>query len=128
MATEQGQKDVIGFYTLSAFAVRPDHIETPKRPRPPPTIPATYIKAVGVHIEWQGKGLGTALMVHAMRQAVEFSEKIGSMAIVLDVIRDENYDRRFAFYEDLGFQPINDPDNRDRIYVSMRDVRATLDV
>lgn len=126
MATDEGQKDVIGFYTLNAFAVSPDHIETPKRPRPPPTIPATYIKAVAVHEDWQGKGIGRALMVHALRQAMEISEKVGSMAIVLEVLRDEAFERRFAFYEGLGFQPMNDPENTDRVYISMNDIRATL--
>ena len=126
MATEEGRKDVIGFYTLNAFAVSPDHIETPKRPRPPPTIPATYMKVVAVREDWQRRGLGRALMVHALRQAMEISEKVGSMAIVLDVLRDEAFERRFAFYRGLGFQLMNDPDNVDRVYVSMKDVRATL--
>ncbi len=126
MATEQGQSDVLGFYTLNAFAVSPGHIETPKRPRPPPTIPAIYIKVVAVHKDWQGKGIGRALMVHALRQALGISDKFGSMAIVLDVLRDNAFERRFAFYEELGFQPMNDPDNVDRVYISMNDVRATL--
>jgi len=126
VASKEGRQEVIGFYTLNAFAVSPDHIETPKRPRPPPTIPATYIKAVAVHKDQQGKGIGRALMVHALRQAMEISEKVGSMAIVLDVLRDESFERRFAFYEGLGFQPMNDPDNVDRIYINMSDIRATL--
>ncbi|MEL6646922.1 MAG: GNAT family N-acetyltransferase [Pseudomonadota bacterium] len=126
MATEEEQKEVIGFYTLSAFAVSPEYIKTPKRPRPPPTIPATYIKAVAVHEDWQGKGIGRALMVHALRQAMEISEKVGTMAIILDVLRDEAFDRRFAFYEGLGLQLMHDPENVDRVYISMNDVRATL--
>lgn len=126
VATEEGQKGVIGFYTLNAFAVSPDHIETPKRPRPPPTIPATYIKAVAVAEDWQGNGIGKALMVHALRQALVFSEKVGSVAVVLDVLRDEDFNRRFEFYKRFGFQPMHDPDNPDRVYISMNDVRATL--
>lgn len=126
MATHEGQKEVKGFYTLNAFAVSPDHIETPKRPRPPPTIPATYIKAVAVHEDWHGNGIGQALMVHALRQSMEISEKVGSMAVVLDVLRDKSFERRFAFYEGLGFQTMNDPDNVDRVYISMNDIRATL--
>lgn len=126
MVTEKGQKEVIGFYTLNAFAVSPNHIETPKRPRPPQTIPATYIKAVAVHKRLQAKGIGRALMIHALRQAMEISEKVGSMATVLDVLQDENFERRLAFYESLGFQPMNDPDNTNRVYISMNDIRATL--
>ncbi|MEL7429139.1 MAG: GNAT family N-acetyltransferase [Pseudomonadota bacterium] len=126
IATEEGRKEVIGFYTLNAFAVNCGHIETPKRPRPPPTIPATYMKAVAVHKEWQGKGIGRALMVHGLRQATEISEKVGSRAIVLDVLHDEAFDRRFEFYKGLGFRPMNDPENVDRVYITIEDIRATL--
>lgn len=128
MVTEEGQNEVIGFYTLNAFAVSPEHIETPKQPRPPPTIPTIYIKAVAVHENLQGKGIGKALMIHALRQAMEISEKIGSMAVVLDVLRDGSFERRFAFYESLGFQPMSDPDNIDRVYISINDIRTTLGV
>ncbi len=57
---------------------------------------------------------------------MEISEKVGLMAVILDVLRDEAFDRRFAFYEELGFQPMNDPDNVDRVYLSMNDIRASL--
>ncbi|GAA6210235.1 GNAT family N-acetyltransferase [Cognatishimia sp. WU-CL00825] len=126
MAARDGQNDVIGFYTLSAFAVSPDHITPPKRPRPPPSIPATYIKVVAVHKDWQAKGIGTALMVHALRKALEISGQIGTMAIVLDVLRDANFVRRAEFYQALGFRPMRDPENPDRVYLSMKDVAATL--
>lgn len=126
MATKEGQAEVIGFYTLNAFAINCAHIETPPRPRPPPTIPATYIKAIAVHREWQGKGIGRALMVHGLRQATEISEKVGSMAIVLDVLRDEAFERRFEFYKGLGFRLMNDPENVDRVYITVADIRATL--
>lgn len=128
MAVSEGQNDVVGFYTLNAFAVREDHIETPKRPRPPPTIPATYIKAVAVRDDMQGQGLGKALMIHAMRQALSIADKMGSAAIVLDVLRDTQFDRRLAFYENLGFHPLNDPESPDRLYIGMNDVRATFTV
>ena len=126
VATEEGQKDVVGVYTLNAFAIKPDHIETPKEPRPPPTIPAIYMKVVAVREDRQGMGLGKALMVNALRKSLEISKDVGSMAVVLDVLRDENFERRFAFYKNLGFQPLNDPKNADRVYISLNDVAATL--
>jgi ribosomal protein S18 acetylase RimI-like enzyme len=126
MITEEHKKDVLGFYTLNAFAVRSDHIETPDRPRPPPTIPATYIKAVGVHTDWQNNRLGETLMVHAMQKTLHHSKSVGTMAIVLDVLKDEQFERRWKFYENLGFRPMNDPDNKNRVFISMRDVSATL--
>lgn len=126
VATQEGGKEVLGFYTLNAFAICPEHVETPKRPTPPPTIPATYIKAVAVDQNWQGQGIGNALMIHALRKSLLYSDQIGSMAIVLDVLADDHVDRRRAFYAALGFKQMNDPNNANRMYLSMADVRTTL--
>lgn len=48
------------------------------------------------------------------------------MAIVLDVLRDEAFERRFEFYKGLGFRLMNDPENVDRVYITVADIRATL--
>lgn len=48
-------------------------------------------------------------------------------AIVLDVLEDGHFDRRWRFYEDLGFRPLGDPDNPNCVYIPMAAVRATLD-
>lgn len=54
----------------------------------------------------QGKGLGTALIIYAMRRGMGIAEQMGAAAIVLDVLRDDHFDRRWRFYEELGFRPL----------------------
>lgn len=126
MATVEGEKQVIGFYTLSAFAVCPDHIATAKRPRPPQTIPATYIKAVAMHKDWQRQGYGRALMIHALRNSLKIADAVGSMAVVLDILEDADFERRKAFYENLGFRPMGDPENPNRVFLSMNVIKSSL--
>lgn len=117
---------VLGFYTLGAMAVRADLGPKKWKRAGVPDIPVIYIRAVAVHEDMQSKGLGTALLVNAMKRCIEIADKMGAAAIVLDVLEDEHFDRRWRFYADLGFQPLRDPDNPHRVFIPMSDVRSTL--
>ena len=117
---------VVGFYTLSAHMVQADVAQTLLGRTRSPSVPAWYIKAVAVDLEWQGRGIGNALMIDAMRRAAALSEQAGAAAIVLDVLRDDGFERRLQFYKALGFKPIDDPSNPDRMFISISDVKATL--
>ena len=128
IATEEGQAEVLGFYTLGAMAVRAGL--GPKKWDQGRVgildIPVIYIRAVAVHKDLQGQGYGTALVVDAMRRSLEVSEKMGAAAIVLEVLEDDHFDRRWKFYEELGFQPLNDPDNPHRVYMPMAEMKDSL--
>ena len=72
------------------------------------------------------QGLGTALLIDAMPRCLGIAEQMGAAAIVLDVLKDDQFERRWGFYEDLGFKPLGDPDNPCRVYIPISDIRATL--
>ena len=91
-----------------------------------PDIPVIYIRAVAVREDMQGKGLGTALVVDAMRRCLRIADEMGAAAVVLDVLKDDHFERRWSFYEDLGFQPLGDPESTERVFITMAKVRATL--
>lgn len=126
MATSPGETRVRGFYTLGAMAVRPDTGPAKWDRLRLPEIPVIYIRAVAVDVALHGRGLGTALLVHALRTCLDLSEKLGAAAVVLDVLRDEHFEKRQAFYLRLGFRLLNDPDNPTRMFLPMSDIRATL--
>lgn len=126
IATANSDPAVLGFYTLGAMAVRADVGPDKWQRAGVPDIPVIYIRAIAVREEMQGKGLGTALVVDAMRRCLSIANEMGAAAIVLDVLKDDNFDRRFCFYRDLGFKPLMDPQNPTRLFISMADVRATL--
>ena len=132
MATADGETAVRGFYTLGAMAVRvnlgPKNSLGPKKwaRAGVPEVPVIYIRAVAVRKDCQSKGIGTALVIDALRKCTDIADRMGAAAVVLDVLQDEKFERRWSFYEDLGFKPLNDPDNPYRVFIPMADVRATL--
>ena len=126
VATDGDDPAVLGFYTLGALAVRSEFgPKTWKRTRVP-DVPAIYIRAVAVREDMQCKGLGTALVIDAMKRCLDIARQMGAAAIVLDVLVDEHFERRWKFYESLGYQSLGDPENPHRLYIPMADVRATF--
>jgi GNAT superfamily N-acetyltransferase len=126
IATSGDDPDVLGFYTLGAMAVRANLGPKKWQRTGVPDIPVIYIRAVAVREDMQGKGFGTALVVNAMRRCLRIAEEMGAAAIVLDVLKDDRFERRWRFYEQLGFRPLGDPDNAVRVFIPMANVRATL--
>ena len=126
VATSGDDPAILGFYTLGAMAVRANRGPSKWQRAGVPDIPVIYIRAVAVHEDMQSKGLGTGLLVDAMKRCIEIADQMGAAAIVLDVLEDEHFDRRWRFYAELGFQPLGDPDNSHRVFIPMSDVRATL--
>lgn len=126
MATSGSDPAVLGFYTLGALAVRATLGPTKWQRAGVPDIPVLYVRAVAVRLDWQSKGLGTALVVDALRRCSGLAEQMGAAAVVLDILEDDHFVRRQAFYADLGFRPLGDPDNPNRVYIPIADIRATL--
>lgn len=126
VATSEGDPAVLGFYTLSAMAVRAIDGPTKWQRSGVPDIPVIYIRAVAVRKDIQGKGLGTALLLDAMKRSLAITEQLGAAAITLDVLEDQHFEQRWKFCIDLGFRPLGDPDNPRRVFMPMADVRATL--
>lgn len=126
MATRQDDAHVLGFYTLGAMAVRADLGPKSWQRARVPDVPAIYLRAVAVRLDQQGRGLGSALLVDALRRCQAVSEQMGAAAVVLDVLQDAETERRWAFYRNLGFRSLKDPDNPARVFMPMADIRASL--
>ncbi|MFW5834367.1 MAG: GNAT family N-acetyltransferase [Pseudomonadota bacterium] len=126
MATRNDDPAVLGFYTLGAMAVRPTLGPKSWQRAGVPDIPVIYLRALAVRQDQQGQGLGTALMIDAMRRCLAISDQIGAAAIVLDVLTDAHVQRRWNFTTNLGFRPLHDPDNPNRAFLPLADARATL--
>ena len=89
---------VIGFVTVSAGQVATSALSSQaKLPRYP--APVLRIGRLAVDAHHQGKGVGQDLLAFALRLAVEFSQRVGLYAVVVDA----KHDRAKAFYVKLGF-------------------------
>lgn len=97
---------ILGFYTLSATAIRLDDLPPELARKLPkyPHVPATLIGRLAVSRERQGQKLGEHLLLDALERSLEHSRGIGSAAVVVDA-KDE---RSKAFYERYGFIPFQE--------------------
>ena len=126
VATADDSRVVLGFYTLGAMAVRAGLGPEKWQRAGIPDVPVIYVHAFAVRKDMQGRGLGTALLVDAMKRCGDIAYQVGAAAVVLDVLKDEHFERRWKFYADLGFQSLDDPENLHRVFIPMCDIRATL--
>lgn len=89
---------VIGFVTVSAGQIATASLSSQaKLPRHP--APILRIGRLAVDVRHQGKGAGQDLLAFALRLAVEFSQRVGLYAVVVDA----KHDKAKAFYARLGF-------------------------
>jgi predicted GNAT family N-acyltransferase len=107
----QGTSDrVVGYYTLSALSL--DIGEWPadvaKRLPKSPLVPATLLGRLAVDARVRGSGAGEYLLVDALRRALAATEKVASVAVVVDA---KNAAAE-AFYRRYGFVGLADQSHR----------------
>jgi ribosomal protein S18 acetylase RimI-like enzyme len=76
--------------------------ERKKLPQHP--VPTVHIGRLAVDQEFRGQGLGETLLFHALRAALELSEKLGAFAVDVWSIDEQ----AGAFYQKYGFTPLAD--------------------
>ena len=116
------EADIAGYYTLVVGHVTRD--EAPERlakglPRHP--VPVIILARLAVDQSWQGKGLGAALVVDAMRRVLQAADIAGVRAMVVQA-KDETAQQ---FYEHLGF--VRFPEKPLTLYRLLKDIRAMRD-
>jgi GNAT superfamily N-acetyltransferase len=88
---------VLGYVTLCAHALAPGMVPEEARKHLPryPLVSATLIGRLAIAKSVQGKGLGAALLVRALRKAYENADVVGSSMVVVDAL-DEGAARFYA--------------------------------
>lgn len=103
VAVEQGEARIRGYYAISSASIDFENWPTPLRlPRYP--VPVVRIGRLGVDVGEQGKGVGVALLRHAMYLAASTAQKIGLYAVVVDA----KHEAAATFYARYGFQRFAD--------------------
>ncbi len=103
VATAMGESRILGFYAISASSVNFENLPASlKLPRYP--IPAARIGRLAVDLREQGKGIGVALLQHALQLAVQLSQYIGLNVVVVEAKNEAVA----AFYLRYGFQRFTD--------------------
>jgi len=116
---ESGNR-VVGYFTLAAgrlsVSVLPEEGGVPaKMP-----LPTTLLGRLAVDKARQGRGIGAALLAHALSVAVAGAESIASAVIEVDA-KD---DAARSFYEKFGFRSLKD--DRLHMFLPMETARQAL--
>lgn len=111
----------VAYFSLAAASIEPEHgtARLAKGQGRQP-IPVILLGRLAVDLHEQGRGLGEALLVDALRRCVQAADAIGARAVLVHA-KDE---RARGFYVRFGFEP--SPTNPLHLIVLMKDVRVTL--
>lgn len=117
VACDEGR--VVGYYSLCTFsverAVAPKHLQFG-----PHEIPALLLARLAVDASRQGDGLGSLLLLDALRVSTLVADAVGARVMVVHAL----HEKAGAFYSEQGFRPFeSDPL---ALYLPMNDIRATL--
>lgn len=113
--------EVVGYYAVSAGSVRRrDAVGKIKRNAPDP-IPMALIGRLAVRFDYQGEGIGPALLRDAVLRVSQASESIGIKGILVHALDEE----AAKFYVRMGFRP--SMASEFHLMISLRDVGAELE-
>ena len=113
---------VVGFYSLAASAVERRRVPSRVGRSMPEPVPVFLLGQLAVDTDFQGRGLGSDLLVDAAKRALSAAEFIGARAIIVHAL-DE---RAKSFYGRFGFRPFSE---REPLMLLLRisELRAFLD-
>lgn len=102
---DDDESRILGFYAINAHSIEVGDLPEKYVKNAPNhgTVPAAYISVFGVDEKLQGKGLGQVLLADCLKRIALRSAEIGLNVVVLDVLEDENVNKRKKFYEKAGF-------------------------
>ncbi len=93
---------VVGFYGLAPTAAPPPLLSRKLRTgRPPDPIPCLLLGQLAVDKDFVGRGIGGALLLHALGRCVAAANVIGGRAVIVRAIDREAE----AYWKACGFTP-----------------------
>jgi GNAT superfamily N-acetyltransferase len=91
---------VVGYFSIAAAVEQRNALPSAKLRRGlPAQVPLLLIGRLAVDAQWQGRGLGSALLADALRRCLAASEIAGIRGVVVHAIDEA----AVAFYERHGF-------------------------
>ena len=112
---------VVAFYSLAASSVERRRVSSRVGRNMPEPIPVILLGQLAVDVNYQGRGLGSDLLIDAGKRALAAADVIGARAIVVQAFSEEAK----TFYEQFGFLPFSD---REPLMLILRisELRAVL--
>lgn len=112
---------VVGYYGLAPTAIVPAFLPRSIRTgQPPNPVPCLLLGQLAVDQAWNGQGVGTGLVKHALARCVEAAALIGGRALIVNAVDAE----AAAFWQRRGFLPSRDDPMV--LFRSIADIAASL--
>jgi GNAT superfamily N-acetyltransferase len=109
---------VVGFYCLAAGSVETLDVPGALKRNMPPIIPVLVLGRMAVDKQYQGHGIGGALLKDALKRAATVSTDIGAAAVLVHAIDRE----AVPFYVQYGFQAF--PEGTLTLYLPIKTIVA----
>ena len=111
--------DVIGYYTLASISIDASNLAdefTRKLPKYP-MLPAILIGRLAMDENYQGKKIGSHLLIDALKRSLSISDQIGINVVIVDA-KD---DKAAQFYRHYGF--IEFPSNKLKLFLPIDTIK-----
>lgn len=121
VSVQHETRHVLGYYTLSAIAVRHADVSGRARRNTPDPVPAVLLGRLAVDRRAQGSGLGRLLVRDAVISTLSAADRIGVRMLLVHAL----HDRAASFYTSFGFD--RSPTDPLHLYLLLKDARASLE-
>jgi GNAT superfamily N-acetyltransferase len=111
---------VIGYCALASGMIAVEQAPGRFMRNMPNPIPVAVLARLAVDLDWQGRGIGSALFRGAAGRVAQAADAIGIRGIVVHAISEQAK----SFYLALGFDP--SPSEPMTLMVTLADIRAAL--
>lgn len=123
VAVVHDQGHIVGYYGLAPTAVAPATLPRAIRTgQPPDPLPCLLLGQLAVDKGWEGRGVGTGLLKHALLRCAAASRLIGGRALIVKAIDEE----ALAFWTRRGFLATRD--DRFTLFRPLADIVASVSV
>jgi GNAT superfamily N-acetyltransferase len=113
-------RTIVGFYCLAAGSVEHEDVPAALKRNMPPIVPVLVLGRMAVDRQYQGHGIGGALLKDALSRAATVSADIGAAAVLVHAIDRE----AVPFYVQYGFQAF--PEGTLTLYLPMKTIAAAF--
>lgn len=112
---------VVGFYSLTVGQVNVDEVsERIKKGMGKYPIPVVILARLAVHLTYQGKGLGKAMLKDAILKTLQIAEQGGVRALLVHAI-DKKAE---TFYKRFGFE--SSPIRENQLFLLLKDAKKVI--
>ena len=120
LVDDEEPNEILGYVAVSLTAIITDTLPLPYAKKYPAKAHGVKLARLAVAKSRQREGLGTLMMIHAMRRALQVADSAGIIGFFVDA-KDEAASR---YYRRFGFIPL--PDDPHKLFLPLATLRQAL--